>query len=287
MYIPIKDRLKIRKLRLVQKKINKSCNRDIEIAKNQKKDPNEIEGIRQYSYFEYSMIEEEISEIISNHLISIARKKIIPIPDYKDSEMWFQGEYRRRKILTEKGISQLRLLIREENQTWFRKNIISIFALIIASSSAYFSYTQSEIAEASMKYANRPYIIVSGIKQFQINKFGFKISNFGATPSYYTKIYYDIFIGDTSFVPPKEFGKINNLIPVIGGNVKGSNVYFESDNMFLPDTLEKLERLNKFIYCAGQVEYQDIFKDKHGYFFCFKKTTDPGFYKYKDYNFAF
>lgn len=204
------------------------------------------------------------------------------------------GQYARNKrmaprawrLLTEDGIFTLKSSIRKE-QHWLRENILSLIALIIACSSAFFAYRQSSIAEQSMKYANRPYIIVDGIRQNTNDRYSFEISNFGSTPSYYTKIYYEIFTDDTSFTPPNEYAMVIDNVSVIGGNTNRRQVRIKVGNMFRPDTLEKLEARNEYVFCAGKIEYQDIFKDKHSYYFCFKKSTDPGFSKFRDYNYPF
>ncbi|MDZ7725712.1 MAG: hypothetical protein U5R06_23520 [candidate division KSB1 bacterium] len=239
-------------------------------------------------HFEHAFLEEQIIEIITTHLTNICRKRIIPLPEFNSKEFWIEPSYiPKNKILSNKGIAYLRTQIRKENQTWLKQHIISILALIIAGSSAFFSYSQSKLVEESMKYTNRPYLVLNGIEKSTNHDYMFSISNFGNTPSYFTKIHYDTFIRDSSFIPPDNFSMTNTLVPTIGGKKERLFTPVKVNNLFNPDTLQILESNNKFVFVAGKIEYMDIFNDKHGYYFCHLKSTDKGSYKFKDYNYAY
>ncbi len=274
---------------LINKKKNLKSIYDSEIREARKKDLSDLEiaKIESDAFFEDKFIREEMSVLLTKWYSHKAAKLILPLPELNDKEMWYEGQYvSPRKLLTNKGIAKLRSDIRDERK-WIRKDLITFIGLLISLAAAVFAYRQSDIAEQSMKYAIRPYVVLSGIKAHSNNRWRFSVSNFGMSPSYHTKIYYGTFISDSSFVPPSSFSKINDLVPVIGANTRGALTKADIAHVFHYDTLQVLEKKNKFSFVAGKVEYIDIFNEKHGYFFCFIKTTDPGVYKFKDYNYAY
>ena len=59
---------------------------------------------------------DEIGELKSNRIRQIAARLLVPLPDTKDKELWEEQTYRGRKILTSKGIWELKKLIREEKR---------------------------------------------------------------------------------------------------------------------------------------------------------------------------
>lgn len=65
------------------------------------------------SYDEYR---EEIGNLITQRLLRKARRLMLPIPSLSDKNMWDRSQFSNRSILTEKGITELRAIIRREQK---------------------------------------------------------------------------------------------------------------------------------------------------------------------------
>jgi hypothetical protein len=93
-------------------------------------------------------------------------------------------------------------------------------------------------SEKSIKMTNRAYVVLNGIREIPNNEYRFIVSNYGVTPSYNTKIFYDTFIGDSTFIPKKNFTKINKDILVLGAQITVKAVEAKISNTFHSDSLE-------------------------------------------------
>lgn len=122
MFTSAKYQWKRTRLFARQAKTRDYFNRKIEEARRKSKSKEDIETLRAEAHFEYSYTKALIDELITNHLISIARRVIIELPDYGDETMWKESQYvGHSKLLSEKGISRLRSDVRKERGE--RKNI--------------------------------------------------------------------------------------------------------------------------------------------------------------------
>lgn len=59
---------------------------------------------------------EKIDQLNSRRFCQIANKLMVPIPDRNDKEMWQEQPFSRRRILSSKGIWELKKLIRQEKR---------------------------------------------------------------------------------------------------------------------------------------------------------------------------
>jgi len=135
------------------------------------------------------------------------------------------------------------------------------------------------ISNKNSKITNQAYVVEDG---FLYND-RFIISNYGLTPSYYTKIFYDTAIADSSFIPNFNQTKTTINVNVIGAKQTLNHIYV--GHFFHSDSIIAWQKRNVFFYCFGIVKYRDIFEDWHTYNFCFI-FVDGYFEKYKSYNYA-
>jgi len=111
----IKYQWKRNRLLAKQARTGRQFNLEIEKAHKNGEARDKIESRRADAYFEYSYAQEQIDELVTNHMIAIAKKLMIEQPEYSDDSMWAEARYvGRNKILSEKGIAKLRSDIRKE-----------------------------------------------------------------------------------------------------------------------------------------------------------------------------
>lgn len=108
-------------------KENKALSKSIEEAKR----TGGLEKARevyQSESFELNMIYEKILTLKTQYLSDIADKKSLPIPPRNEKDgLWESGHYTGRWYLTNKGIAELRSLIRKD-----RKERMEIFSYWVA-----------------------------------------------------------------------------------------------------------------------------------------------------------
>ena len=153
--------------------------------------------------------------------------------------------------------------------------LIKDVALIVL---AYFTIRvgcqQNNISEKSVRVSNRPYLVVDKINYSN----EFLIANYGKTPSFKTKIFYDTKIDSSeNFVPPEVYKDSIVTYSTIGPT---SGIWIE-----MPTKPIVHPNFNNFVYCYGKIVYSDIFDDWHGYKFCF--SSDGSWQKYKEHNYQF
>ncbi len=59
---------------------------------------------------------EEIDALKTRRFCQIANRLMVPMPDMKDKELWQEQSYGRGRVLTSKGIWELKKLIRQEKR---------------------------------------------------------------------------------------------------------------------------------------------------------------------------
>jgi hypothetical protein len=114
--------------RLFRKKYLIRTSYDIEIRKALKdKQLDEVAEIRDSRRFEDDMIDEEIAVIATNNLIRKARRRFVPLPLHDDQGMWQECEIvNDQYVLTDKGVSHLRSLLRAEHKEQIESFVIVV-----------------------------------------------------------------------------------------------------------------------------------------------------------------
>lgn len=101
---------------------------DIRKAQNEHKPRVDIRSLEDESYFEDSMLDEEIALLTTDYLIRKARRCFVPIPSHESDGMWEQcNKMSNRYVLTDAGISELRSSLRKE-----RKEQVELVVMVIA-----------------------------------------------------------------------------------------------------------------------------------------------------------
>lgn len=109
-------RIKLFKYSRESERIRKFYAKDLEIAKK-KGDRDEMQGLLSVLYHEQSEPEEKIKLLKTQYLISIANKMSLPTPPISGKdERWEESLFSAMHVLTNKGISELRSLIRQEKK---------------------------------------------------------------------------------------------------------------------------------------------------------------------------
>ena len=117
MLAELKFQKRLKKLSAGQAKTTAYYNRKLKEARKQGKNKDDIMGLDEEAYFEYSMAQEEIDMLITDRLTSKARKLILPLPAFENEEMWKKcHDLSSRFVLTSKGIAELRKNIRSERK---------------------------------------------------------------------------------------------------------------------------------------------------------------------------
>lgn len=111
MFDAIKYRWKLRKL-------EKEYNR---IHKNYAKLSKGLSGVKLADLHseegsEICPVLEKIDALKTKRFCQIANRLMVPLPDYKDKDLWQEPYYWSSRILTDKGFSELRKLIRQEKK---------------------------------------------------------------------------------------------------------------------------------------------------------------------------
>lgn len=107
----IKYRWKLRKL-------EKECSRIHQIYSKHRKglSGNELEQLNAEESSEVWPVFEEIDQLKSRCFYQIAHRLMVPLPDEKDKELWQEQSYGWGRVLTSKGIWELKKLIRQEKR---------------------------------------------------------------------------------------------------------------------------------------------------------------------------
>jgi len=115
-----KYRLKLARLLRQKENVRNSFTKDIRMAQNERKPKEDIESLEYQSYFEESVLDEEISILATDNLICKARRHFVLIPPHDTKGMWEKCEkISNRYVLTSKGISLLRSSLRKERKQQF------------------------------------------------------------------------------------------------------------------------------------------------------------------------
>jgi hypothetical protein len=124
----LKYRAKLAKLFRQKEAIRNAYADDIRKAQKEGKSREDIQSLEYSSYFEESMVDEEISILATDNLIRKARRRFVPIPSHKADGMWEQCDtISKRYVLTSRGISELRSSLRKE-----QKEQVELVVMILA-----------------------------------------------------------------------------------------------------------------------------------------------------------
>lgn len=124
----LKYRAKLAKLFSQKEAIRNAYADDIRKAQKEGKSRDDIQSLEHSSHFEESMVDEEISILATDNLISKARRRFVPIPSHETEGMWDQCDtISNRYVLTSKGISEVRSSLRKE-----QKEQIELAVMILA-----------------------------------------------------------------------------------------------------------------------------------------------------------
>ena len=123
-----KYRAKLAKLFRQKERLRAAFAADIRKAQKDSKSREDIQSLEHQSYFEESMIDEEIAILATDNLIRKARRRFVPIPSHDTDGMWEQcNTISNRYVLTDQGISQLRSSLQKE-----RKEHAEIVVMVLA-----------------------------------------------------------------------------------------------------------------------------------------------------------
>lgn len=102
--------------------------KDIMQARNANKPLNEIQSLESERSFEVGSVDEKIAILFTNYLTLQARRNFVPIPSHDVDGLWNQCRLTdNRNVLTNKGINELKTLLRLE-----RKGRVELFLMISA-----------------------------------------------------------------------------------------------------------------------------------------------------------
>ena len=114
MISEIKYRWRLNRLYAKQNKTVRLYDKCIKKAKAEGEKREEIEILKSEESGIFFEIQDEIQSLITSHLANVAQRHFLPVPDRNDDDMWNKFGY--RKVLTDKGISQIRKTIRREKK---------------------------------------------------------------------------------------------------------------------------------------------------------------------------
>ena len=124
----LKYRSKLAKLFSQKESIRNSYADDIRKAQKEGKPRDDIQSIEATSYFEETMVDEEISALATDYLIGKATRRFVPIPSHETDGMWDKcNAISNRYVLTKLGISELRSSLRKE-----QKEQVELVVMILA-----------------------------------------------------------------------------------------------------------------------------------------------------------
>jgi hypothetical protein len=122
-----KYRAKLIKLFCQKETVRSAFAEDIRKAQKEHR-TKDVESLEYESFFEESLLDEEISILATDNLIRKARRHFVPIPTNEVDGMWEQcSKISTRYVLTNKGISELRSSLRKE-----RKEKVELVVIILA-----------------------------------------------------------------------------------------------------------------------------------------------------------
>jgi len=126
----IKFKFALRKLFKSKEETRVKYSNFLALARSEKKSIEDIQGLEHEAYFEESMIDEEISLLVTRYLTSKARRQFIPIPPINNEEMWEKcSKISLSYVLTDAGISNVRSLLGKEAKEK-RDSIVTFIAAI-------------------------------------------------------------------------------------------------------------------------------------------------------------
>ena len=109
-------RLKLSKYSRERERLRKLYSKDLEVAKK-KNDREEIESLLSALSHEQREPEEKMNLLKTHYLLSIADRLSLPTPPITEKDgQWEQSGFSGRYFLTNKGITELRSLIRQERR---------------------------------------------------------------------------------------------------------------------------------------------------------------------------
>ncbi|MDF1849507.1 MAG: hypothetical protein P1U85_01645 [Verrucomicrobiales bacterium] len=108
----IKFHFKIRSLLLRSQRADEDNREAINQARKDGKSSDDIQSLEHDAMHDHREFDELIREAMTTYLSNRARKLILPLPS--DDDAWSKGYLYQNRILTEKGITQLRSAIRQE-----------------------------------------------------------------------------------------------------------------------------------------------------------------------------
>jgi len=100
------------------RKLEKECSRIQETYAKLKKGShgNDLEALHSEEGSEVCPVLEEIDALKTGRFCQIANRLMVPLPDYKDKDLWKDLYYEHSRILTDKGFWELKKLIRQEKR---------------------------------------------------------------------------------------------------------------------------------------------------------------------------
>ncbi|MDI5985353.1 hypothetical protein QLQ85_11170 [Halomonas sp. M4R5S39] len=123
-------RAKLAKLFRQKEAVSNSYRVAIRNAQAEPKPREEIQSIEHESYFEDSMLDEEISILATDYLTRRAKRRFVAIPSHEAEGMWEQcNKISNRYVLTDNGISELRSSLRKEQKEQV-EFVVMIFATL-------------------------------------------------------------------------------------------------------------------------------------------------------------
>lgn len=126
----LKFKIKLKNLYKTKSKLQNAYQYDIKAAYEQNVKNEKIEYIRDCAYHETRMIDEEISLLVTDYWLEISNQYFLPLPSKKDEDMWEECcIMSRRKVLTNKGISELRSELYTYKDSKYRTELKLITAL--------------------------------------------------------------------------------------------------------------------------------------------------------------
>jgi hypothetical protein len=130
-YFKNRYRAKLARLFRQREKLRAAFAEDIRKAQKDGKPSDDIKSLEYQSYFEESMIDEEIAILATDYLIQKARRRFLPIPSHDTEGMWEQcNVISTRYVLTNRGISELRSSLRKE-QNDQAELVVRILTLLV------------------------------------------------------------------------------------------------------------------------------------------------------------
>lgn len=116
MFDELKFRYRLRQLQRQSLSIDNLYIKKVTEARREKKDRDEIEAIVSDRQFESQLIQDDIAQLATQYLYRTAYKYLLPKPGLDEEGMWEESRITGLRLLTDKGISELRSAIRKERK---------------------------------------------------------------------------------------------------------------------------------------------------------------------------